>query len=103
MTVASITVKELRARMERGDCMVVIDVRSAEEFAEGHVDGAVHVPVADVARAALAFDAGARLVTVCSKGGGRSQAAAIALAELGRNVAYLEGGTLAWLDETMPA
>ena len=103
MTVTSITVRELRARMEHGDGTVIIDVRSEEEFAQGHVDGAVHVPGADLVRAASDFRAGARFVTVCTKGGGRSQAVATALSEMGHDAVFLEGGTLAWLDDTMPS
>lgn len=103
MTAKSITVAELDARIRRGDGTVIIDVRSAEEFAEGHVAGAVHVPAVDLLRASIDFDPRVRFVTVCTKGGGRSQAAAGALAEIGRDAVYLEGGTLAWLDDKRPS
>jgi rhodanese-related sulfurtransferase len=41
---ASITPDELRGRIDRGDPPAVLDVRSAEEFVEGHVPGAINVP-----------------------------------------------------------
>jgi rhodanese-related sulfurtransferase len=103
MSVQSINVKTLRTRMESGDGTVILDVRSTEEFAEAHVEGAVHVPGPDIARAALDFHPDARFVVVCTKGGGRSQSAATMLTALGRDAVVLEGGTLAWLNEKMPS
>ena len=103
MTAKSITLAELDARIRRGDGTVVLDVRSAEEFAEGHVTGAVHVPAVDLLRAAIDFDPSVRFVTVCTKGGGRSQAAAGALVKIGRDAVYLEGGTLSWLHDKQPS
>lgn len=76
---------------------VVIDVRSPEEFAAGHVDGAINVPLEALAARAAAFPKGAVLVTVCGKGGGRSERAATALRALGFHSARsLCGGTQAW-------
>jgi rhodanese-related sulfurtransferase len=94
MTAKSITVRELDELRARNDDLVVIDVRSAEEYAAGHVEGAVHAPKASLPE--LALSAHRRVVTVCTKGGGRSQDAASALTALGVDVAFLEGGTLAW-------
>ena len=41
---SSITPHELRTQLDLGTEVVVIDVRSAVEFAWGHVPGAIHVP-----------------------------------------------------------
>jgi phage shock protein E len=35
---------ELKARQAAGTATVIVDVRSAEEFAEGHVAGAINIP-----------------------------------------------------------
>jgi MFS family permease len=43
-----ISVAELRARLAGGEDVQVIDVRSAEEYAEGHVEGAVNIPGGDL-------------------------------------------------------
>jgi rhodanese-related sulfurtransferase len=91
-------VAELAAGRARGDGIIVVDVRTPEEFAEAHVEGAVHVPGEQIASAIATFrPRTARIVTVCTKGGGRSQAAANALCDLGVDAAFLEGGTIAWL------
>ena len=36
---------ELRARRAAGEPVVVVDVRGAEDYAAGHVEGAIHVPL----------------------------------------------------------
>ena len=35
-------------RIDRGDAPIVLDVRSAGEFAAGHVPGAMHIPFTSV-------------------------------------------------------
>ena len=103
MSAKSISVRDLLAERARGEVRIVIDVRSAEEFADCHVEGAVHVPGAHVTRAVSHFDPRARFITVCTKGGGRSRDAAEALIEIGRDAVFLRGGTLAWISEVMPS
>jgi MFS family permease len=76
---------------------VVIDVRSADEYRAGHVAGAINVPLELLADRAAELPRDALLVTVCGKGGGRSEQAAAILRDLGfSKVRALCGGTLAW-------
>jgi rhodanese-related sulfurtransferase len=77
---------------------VVIDVRSPEEFAAAHVDGALNIPLDALAERAGDLTRDALLVTTCGSGGGRSEQAAALLRELGfPSVRSLCGGTRAWL------
>jgi MFS family permease len=80
---------------------VVVDVRSDEEFAAGHIDGALHIPLDSLAERASEIPKDAFVITACGKGGGRSDRAAIELRALGFGSARpLCGGTLAWLELT---
>ena len=89
---------ELGARLAAGEPVLVVDVRSAEEYAAGHVDGAVNVPLAEIEADPTRLPLERPIVTVCGKGGGRSEGAARRLAESGTaEVGFLEGGTLGWL------
>ncbi|MEQ9704707.1 MAG: MFS transporter [Sandaracinaceae bacterium] len=93
-----ISVSELAERTERGEAFLVIDVRSAAEFDAGHVEGARNVPVDEMEEASLDDLTGATVVTVCGKGGGRSDRAATLLRERGISSARsLCGGTAAWM------
>jgi MFS family permease len=85
-------------RLNRGHPLVIVDVRSPAEFASGHVAGAINVPLdtLDARQGELRRDA--LVVTVCGKGGGRSERAAQRLRTLGfEHVRSLCGGTDAWL------
>jgi len=76
----------------------IVDVRSPEEFAAGHVDGAVNIPLDALAARAPELPRDALVVTVCAKGGGRSEQAADQLRARGFTaVRSLCGGTEAWL------
>ncbi len=78
---------------------VIIDVRSPEEFAVGHVEGAVNIPLDALAQQASTLSKASVLITVCGKGGGRSERAASELRALGFGSARsLCGGTQAWLE-----
>ncbi|MEZ5408165.1 MAG: rhodanese-like domain-containing protein [Acidimicrobiales bacterium] len=80
---------------------VVLDVRSDEAFAAGHVEGAVSLPHRLIDEATLArFGADTRYVVYCAgphcNGADR---AALRLAGLGRPVKKMIGGVTGWLDE----
>lgn len=76
---------------------LALDVRSAAEFAQGHVEGAVNVPLDRLETESARFDATVPVVTICGSGGGRSETAARVLRERGfRDVRSLCGGTAAW-------
>ncbi|MEY4548328.1 MAG: hypothetical protein RL685_4523 [Pseudomonadota bacterium] len=78
--------------------MVIVDVRSPEEFAAEHVDGSINIPLDTLSRRAATLSKGSLVVTVCGKGGGRSERAAEELRALGFGSARsLCGGTQAWL------
>lgn len=84
-----------------GNGMVVLDVRSPQAYAAGHVAGAVNLPHRRIDDAALAaFDAGTLFVVYCAgphcNGADR---AALRLARLGRPVKKMIGGVEGWRDE----
>jgi hydroxyacylglutathione hydrolase len=94
--IAQVTAEELRRRLDRGETTTVLDVRTAREWSAGHLEGAVHVPVGDVAAQAGAFRAREAVATIC-EGGQRSLLAASLLARAGlTNVVNVVGGMNAY-------
>jgi MFS family permease len=78
--------------------VLILDVRSPEEFATGHVDGAVNIPLYTIGSHASGLPRDRLIVTVCGKGGGRSERAALELRARGLiSVRSLCGGTDGWL------
>lgn len=55
---------------------LIIDVRSSDEFAGGHVDGAIHVPVSQVAERmpTIAPEKDQQIVLYCAVGGRAARA-----------------------------
>jgi MFS family permease len=85
------------ATLRGARAVLVVDVRSPDEFAAGHVTGAVNIPLEHLAKRLDELPGGAVVVTVCAKGGGRSERAARQLRDLGFDRARsLCGGTDAW-------
>lgn len=87
----SITVEELAARSG----VPLIDVRERDEFAAGHVPGAVNLPMSEIGNRldelpAEAFD-------VICQAGGRSAQVAEALEARGFDVTNVAGGTGEWI------
>jgi rhodanese-related sulfurtransferase len=78
---------------------VVVDVRSREEFEAAHVEGAVNIPLEALDQRAAELPKNALIVTVCGKGGGRSDRAAALLRSIGfASARSLCGGTQGWLE-----
>lgn len=76
----------------------ILDVRSDEEFKAGHIEGAVNFPISDLSNKIETLPKDALIVTVCGKGGGRSeQAASLLLLNGLKNVRWLCGGYLKWI------
>jgi rhodanese-related sulfurtransferase len=88
---------QVQQELESGGAPYVIDVRTPQEWAAGHIECAVHIPVDDISKrmSEIARD-GRRMYLICA-GGGRSSAAAAFLANRGYlNVHSVEGGMGAW-------
>ena len=84
--------------------VVVLDVRTADEFAEGHLEGAINIDQAqsdfiEKAKEALPTD---RTIAVYCRSGRRSASAAGRLAAEGFKTVNLKGGILAWKEAGMP-
>jgi rhodanese-related sulfurtransferase len=82
----------------------VIDVRTPEEFATGHVPGAVNIPVDAIdpfAPPLSGYSKEQPLYLIC-RSGRRSATAAEQLAAAGFPARNVLGGTLAWKDRGFP-
>ena len=72
----------------------VLDVREDVEWRHGHIEGALHIPLGELATRLEEVPAGQTLV-VC-KVGGRSARAVAWLQAQGRDAVNLDGGMLDW-------
>lgn len=75
---------ELSRQMGEGKKVLVIDVRSPEEFASGHIPGATNIPIEELSKriGEMKVSKDTTIVTICEHGG-RSSRAALELQKLG--------------------
>jgi rhodanese-related sulfurtransferase len=88
----------VKARLDSGEPMFVLDVREPKEFAAGRIEGAVNVPIRQLAKSLdqLPQDKNAPVVVVC-QAAVRSGYATMALSFKGyTNVKHLAAGFGAW-------
>lgn len=88
---------ELLARIDAGNAPAIVDVRSAQEFARGHVPGAIHIPFTAVGEHVWEIPGSPRdpLVVYCGHGP-RAWIAGRALRRNGFEVIYLKGHMHGW-------
>ena len=84
--------------------VVILDVRKDNEFAEGHIKGAVLIDqfqsdFVEQAQAKLPKD---KTIAIYCRSGRRSANAASKLADVGYKCVNLKGGIIAWKEANMP-
>jgi molybdopterin/thiamine biosynthesis adenylyltransferase/rhodanese-related sulfurtransferase len=100
--VPSITAPELRAKMDRSERFVLLDVREPFEYDICRIEGSRLIPLAQLASRMSELDSADEIVLQC-KSGVRSARALKMLQEAGfGKLSNLEGGILAWADQVDP-
>jgi rhodanese-related sulfurtransferase len=97
-------VDEVKARMDRGETLLLIDVREESEFAKDNLPGAVHLGKGIIERdiEVRVPDLNTEIVLYCG-GGFRSALAADNLQKMGyTNVISMDGGIRGWRDKGYP-
>lgn len=95
---------DVYAAQKAGEPVVLVDVRSAEAWAQGHAAGAVHMPYRDIAdRAPDELDPGVPVVVYCwSPGCNAGAKGAVEFARAGFAVREMIGGYEYWAREGLP-
>jgi|SRR6266849_801314 rhodanese-related sulfurtransferase len=111
-SVPEVTAAETKERLDRGEVDLILDVREPEEWAKGHIPGAVHAvrgmlewyadPTSPYAKREITSKQDGQVVVHCSHGG-RSLLAADMLKKMGyKNVASMAGGFTDWEAKGLP-
>ena len=107
--IENLTPQKAHEELSAGN-IVLIDVREADEYSHGYIQGAVHASrgmLEFYADASLPyhkpeFDKSKRLILYCASGG-RSALAVQTLEDMGyTNVAHIDGGFKAWQAANLP-
>lgn len=97
-------VADVNRRIDAGEKFILVDVREDNEWAQGHLPGAVHLGKGIIERdiEARVPDTGGKVVLYCG-GGFRSALVADNLQKMGyTNVESMDGGWRGWLEAGLP-
>lgn len=88
----------------KADTVQLLDVRTSQEYADGHIDGAININVQSedfqrLAEKELSKDS---TILVYCRSGRRSLEAAKILTNLGYKVVNLKGGIIEWREDELP-
>lgn len=105
MSVTTISPQQLHDRLQKGEAIDLIDVRTPAEFREVHVGFARNVPLDQLDAAEIAAGRNGTsepLYVICRSGSRGKQACEDLLAAGYSNVVNVAGGTAAWNQEGLP-
>ncbi|HML20187.1 MAG TPA: rhodanese-like domain-containing protein [Aggregatilinea sp.] len=102
-TYQTISVTEAQKQLQANPDAIFVDVRTAEEYATGHAEGTVLIPLDEVSdRAAAELPKDKDIYVIC-RSGNRSKSASETLISLGYEHVYnVDGGTNAWSSAGLP-
>ena len=93
----NITAEEAKQIMDSEEGYIILDVRTQEEYDQGHIPGAILIPDTEIkARAEEVLTDKDQLILVYCRSGRRSKLAAEALVELGYTNIKEFGGIIDW-------
>ena len=97
------TPRELKERLDRGEPIVIVDVREPQEYQINRIEGSKLIPLGELPQRFEELDQDAAIVCQC-KSGMRSAKATGFLRSIGfKNVRNLAGGILGWIDQVDPS
>lgn len=102
--VPEISVQELKAKRDRKEDFVLLDVREPKEYAIARIEGSILIPLGALPARLSELDKSRKLIVHC-KGGVRSAKAVRLLREKGYDAVNVTGGIDAWsasIDSTVP-
>jgi molybdopterin/thiamine biosynthesis adenylyltransferase/rhodanese-related sulfurtransferase/molybdopterin converting factor small subunit len=99
----ALTARELKAELDRGEVLQIIDVREPQEYQINRLPGSILIPLGELPKRYVELDPNANLVMQC-KSGMRSAKAQDFLRSKGfTRVRNLTGGVLGWIDQVDPS
>ena len=100
-TYRQVNAEEADSMMEEESGYIILDVRTAQEYSEKHIPGAINIPNETIGTEDIPeLPDKEQLILVYCRSGNRSKTAASALAELGYTGIYEFGGINTWPYET---
>jgi rhodanese-related sulfurtransferase len=99
-TVVEVSPEQTKMKQQAG--AIILDVRERYEWSDGHIPGAINIPLGSLAKRLQELDASQEIITVCHRGR-RSITAAVILLRAGFiQVSSMAGGMGIWMVHDYP-
>lgn len=92
----TISPKELKARLDKGDTLVLLDVREQWEYDLAKVNGSILIPLGTLPQSMAKLNRDAEIIAICHHGMRSADATNFLLQQGFMNVKNLVGGIDAW-------
>lgn len=92
----TITAEEVKTRLDKGEQLIIIDVREDDEVALGSLPGAKHIPLGQIPARLEEIPNDRETIIVCRSGNRSSMALEFLKTHGYNNLVNLSGGMLAW-------
>jgi adenylyltransferase/sulfurtransferase len=101
----AISPKELKTRLDKGDKLVLVDVREESEYSLAKLDGSILIPLGTLPQSLVRLNRDSEIIAICHHGMRSADATNFLLQQGFPNVKNLVGGIDAWstqVDGTVP-
>jgi phage shock protein E len=98
----TISVSDASAMIQSSSNLLVVDVRTPQEYAQGHLKGAINIPLSDLPLQIGGLDRNRPILVYCRTGYRSAQASAILVKAGFTQVYSMEGGITAWINSGYP-
>ncbi len=99
--IESLSAQEFKKTIETGK-VILIDVRTTQEYAQGHIDKAINISVSDPEFAAKVKKLNGKSLALYCRSGRRSKSAISMLNDLKVKIYELNGGIIDWQQAGFP-
>jgi len=98
----TISASDASAMIQSSPNLMVVDVRTTQEYAQGHLKGAINIPLSDLALRIGGLDPNKPILVYCQTGFRSAQASAILVKAGFTQVYNMDGGLTAWVNSGYP-
>ena len=99
----TITVRDLKDRLDKGDTLFLLDVREPHEYSLAKIEGSVLIPLGTLPNSLDQLDKENEIIAYCHRGMRSADAVGFLLQQGFANVKNLIGGIEAWSVEIDPS
>lgn len=98
----TITVRDLKDRLDKGDTIFLLDVREPHEYSMAKIEGSVLIPLGELPTSLDKLNSNDEIVALCHRGMRSADAVGFLMQQGFSNVKNLIGGIDAWSIEVDP-